>query len=38
MPSLRSLVPTEKPGSSECTTKAEIPLAPAAGSVEAITV
>ena len=38
MPSLRSLVPTEKPGSSLCTTNAEIPLAPWRGSVEAITV
>src|SRR4051794_26978612 len=40
MPSLRSLVPTEKPGSSLCTTKAEMPLdgLAASGSVTAITV
>ena len=38
MPSLRSLAPTEKPGSSLCTTNAEMPLAPFAGSVTAITV
>ena len=38
MPSLRSLVPTTKPGSSLCTTNAEMPLAPLSGSVTAITV
>ena len=38
MPSLRSLVPTMNPGSSACTTNAEIPLAPLSGSVTAITV
>ena len=38
MPILRSLVPTENPGSSACTTKALIPLAPLVGSVTAITV
>ena len=38
MPSLRSLAPTENPGSSLCTTNAEIPFAPFDGSVEAITV
>jgi hypothetical protein len=38
MPSLRSFVPTEKPGSSRCTTNAEIPFAPSPGSVTAMTV
>ena len=38
MPSLRSLVPTEKPGSSLLTTKALMPLAPLVGSVTAMTV
>jgi hypothetical protein len=38
MPSLRSLVPTEKPGSSLCTTNAEIPFGPFDGSVETMTV
>ncbi len=38
MPSLRSGVPSAKPGSSACTTKAEIPLGPMPGSVTAITV
>src|SRR5258708_36735949 len=38
MPSLRSLGPTVKPGSSLCTTNAEMPLAPLSGSVTAITV
>ena len=38
MPSLRSLVPTEKPGSSALTTNAEMPLAPLLGSVTAMTV
>ena len=38
MPSLRSLGPTSKPGSSACTTNAEIPFAFLSGSVTAITV
>ena len=38
MPSLRSLGPTTKPGSSLCTTNAEMPLGPLSGSVTAITV
>src|SRR5271165_1765427 len=38
MPSLRSLGPTVKPGSSLCTMNAEIPLAPLSGSVTVITV
>ena len=38
MPSLRSLVPTEKPGSSFATTNALMPFAPLAGSVTAMTV
>src|SRR4028119_2038795 len=38
MPILRSLGPTAKPGSSRCTAKAEIPLAPFSGSVTAMTV
>src|SRR5438067_11381414 len=40
MPSLRSLGPTEKPGSSLCTTNAEMPLdgLAASGSLTAITV
>jgi alkylation response protein AidB-like acyl-CoA dehydrogenase len=38
MPSLRSFGPTENPGSSRCTTNAEIPRGPADGSVTAITV
>src|SRR6187200_2058338 len=38
MPSLRSFGPTAKPGSSACTTNAEMPLAPLSGSVTAITV
>ncbi len=38
MPSLRSLGPTSKPGSSWCTTNAEMPLAFFSGSVTAITV
>jgi len=38
IPSLRSFVPTTNPGSSACTTKADIPLAPLVGSVTAITV
>src|SRR5690349_13258129 len=38
MPILCSLAPTTKPGSSLCTTNAEIPLAPLSGSVTAITV
>ncbi len=38
MPSLRSLVPTTNPGSSLCTTNAEMPLAFFSGSVTAITV
>src|ERR687894_368200 len=38
MPSLRSLAPTENPGSSRWMTKALIPLAPRSGSVTAITV
>src|SRR3954454_10700628 len=38
IPSLRSLVPTTKPGSSLWTTNAEMPLALASGSVTAITV
>ncbi len=38
MPSLRSGVARAKPGSSACTTNAEIPLGPMPGSVTAITV
>src|ERR1700677_302260 len=38
IPSLRSFGPTLNPGSSLCTMKAEIPLAPSSGSVTAITV
>ncbi len=38
MPSLRSGAPKENPGSSFSTTNAEIPPAPAAGSVTAMTV
>src|SRR5262245_30072043 len=38
MPILCSLAPTAKPGSSLCTTNAEMPLAPLSGSVTAITV
>ncbi len=38
IPSLRSLGPIAKPGSSSCTTNAEMPLAPLSGSVTAITV
>ena len=38
MPILRSLGPTAKPGSSRCTTNAEMPLAPFSGSVTAMTV
>ena len=38
MPSLRSFGPTSKPGSSACTTNAEMPLAPLSGSVTAMTV
>src|SRR6478672_8378167 len=38
MPSFFSLAPTANPGSSLCTTNAEIPLAPWSGSVAAITV
>ena len=38
MPSLRSLVPTTNPGSSACTTNAEMPLDRLSGSVTAITV
>ena len=38
MPSLRSLGPISKPGSSACTANAEMPLAWRSGSVTAITV
>ncbi|CNH94347.1 Uncharacterised protein [Mycobacterium tuberculosis] len=38
IPSLRSLAPNDTPGSDFSTTNAEIPRAPAAGSVTAITV
>ena len=38
MPSLRSLAPTENPGSSLCTTNAEMPFGPLSGSVTAMTV
>src|ERR1700754_2968552 len=38
MPILCSFAPTTKPGSSRCTTNAEMPLAPLSGSVTAITV
>jgi hypothetical protein len=38
MPILCSGVPTLKPGSSACTTNAEMPRAPAPGSVTAMTV
>ena len=38
MPSLCSSAPNENPGSSFSTTNAEMPLAPASGSVTAMTV
>lgn len=38
MPSFYSSAPTEKPGSSLCTMNADMPRAPAAASVTAMTV